>query len=244
MTTKIEIQKRRERPGNKARKSQKKQSVRLRKALLFCGIASSLWYVGMNILVPVQFPGYSSASQVISELSAVDAPSRTLWVLLSVPYTLLVTAFGWGVWQSAGPDRRLQIAGILLAVYGALGILWPWAPMHLRKVLAAGGATVSDTLHIVLGVVTEILYIVALGYAAAALGKRFRVYSIITVAVLLVFGTLTFMDAPGIAANRPTPYIGIWERINIGVFLFWIIVLTIVLWQRKSPALSQTSSAS
>jgi hypothetical protein len=34
---------------------------------------------------------------------------------------------------------------------------------------------------------------------------------------------------PGVGANQPTPLLGVWERINIGVFLLWMIVLAIVL---------------
>jgi hypothetical protein len=45
----------------------------------------------------------------------------------------------------------------------------------------------------------------------------------------LVFGVLTFLEAPGVAATRPTPLIGVWERINIGVFLLWVVVLAVVL---------------
>jgi len=97
--------------------------------------------------------------------------------------------------------------------------------MHLRDALAAGGATFSDTLHLALGVVTEVIYLLALGFAAAAFGRAFRVYSIATFAVLSVFGALTFRDAPGISVNQATPLIGVWERINIGVFLIWVIVL-------------------
>ena len=45
----------------------------------------------------------------------------------------------------------------------------------------------------------------------------------------MVFGVLTFLDAPGIAANLPTPWIGVWERINVGVFLLWVVVLATAL---------------
>jgi len=101
--------------------------------------------------------------------------------------------------------------------------------MHLRETLAAGGSTFSDTMHIALGAITEILYLFALGFAAAAFGKQFRFYSIATFVILLVFGVLTFLDAPGVAVNHPTPLIGVWERINIGVFMVWVMVLAIVL---------------
>ena len=152
---------------------------------------------------------------------------------MAIPYTLLVTAFGCGVLKSAGPNRRLRIAGVLLVVYGAMGILWPFAPMHLREALAAGEGNHSDTLHIGLAVVTEVIYLLALGFAATALGKRFRIYSILTFLLLFVFGVLTFRDAPSISSNLPTPLIGIWERINIGLFLVWIIVLGSVLLRNK-----------
>jgi hypothetical protein len=49
-----------------------------RKALLVCGILSSLLYVVMNVFVPMQWQGYSSASQTVSELSAIGAPTRPL----------------------------------------------------------------------------------------------------------------------------------------------------------------------
>src|SRR5689334_18859181 len=66
--------------------------------LLLCGIASSLFYVGITVFVAMQSPGYSSMSQTISELSAIGAPTRNLWVWLATGYTVLVIAFGAGVW--------------------------------------------------------------------------------------------------------------------------------------------------
>jgi hypothetical protein len=55
------------------------------------------------------------------------------------------------------------------------------------------------------------------------------VYSIATIVLLLVFGGLTFLEAPRLQANLPTPWIGLWERINISVFLLWIAVLATAL---------------
>lgn len=208
----------------------------LRKALLLCGIISSLLYVAINIIVPMQWETYDVASQAPSELSAIGAPTRTLWSVLATPYTFLILAFAWGVLKSAGGSRNLRIAGGLLMAYGALGLLWPFAPMHLRETLAAGGGTLSDTMHIALAAVTVILYLLALGFAAGALGKHFRLYSIATFVMVLVFGALTFLEAPGMAKNEPTPLIGVWERINIGVFLIWVVALAVMLWRKGEEA--------
>ena len=60
----------------------------------------------------------------------------------------------------------------------------------------------------------------AIGFGTARFGKQFRNYSILTIVVLSVFGMLTAMDAPKVQANLATPNTGIWERINIGVFLY------------------------
>ena len=80
-------------------------------------------------------------------------------------------------------------------------------------------------MHVVLGGVTVFLMFLAIGFGAAAFGKRFRLYSIASIVVLLVFGGLTFLEAPRLEANLPTPWIGLWERINISVFLLWVVVL-------------------
>ena len=215
----------------------------VRDAWLVCGVLSSLLYVAMNIVVPTEWPGYDQASQVVSELSAVGAPSRPLWVVLGIGYTLLVTAFGWGVRMAGADNRRLRVAGTLIVVYGALGVVWPFAPMHLREALATGGSDFRDTLHIAFGVATEIIYLLALGFAGAALGRAFRSYSIATLVVLLAFGVLTFREAPRLSSNQPTPLIGVWERINIAVFLLWVIVLALALLRRGHPSRRRAAGA-
>ena len=204
-------------------------STLLTRILLFCGILSSLLYVAMNVFVAMQWPEYSSSSQTVSELSAIGAPTRKLWVGLSIPYTFLVMAFGWGVWRSARENNSMKVVGGLIITYGALGIGWPFVPMHLRETLAAGGGTWTDTAHIAFGIVTVLLMLVAMAIRIMVLGRNFRVYSIVSMLLLLLFGILTTREAPGISENLPTPWIGVWERINIGIFLIWVIVLATVL---------------
>jgi CubicO group peptidase (beta-lactamase class C family) len=197
------------------------------RVLLVCGILAALLYVAMLLVVPMRWEGYSSASQTVSELSAIGAPTRRLWVALGLVYTALIAAFGWGVWLAARENRPLRVVGALMIADGVIGALWP--PMHLRGT----GFSLTDTLHIVWTAVHGLVVILVLVFGAAALGKRFRRYSITTLIVLLVAGALTGIDAPRVAANLPTPWIGVWERVNIGLYLGWVVVLAVVLLRRE-----------
>lgn len=200
--------------------------------LLACGIAAAVLEGAMLVFVPLLWPSYSSADQTVSELSAIDAPTRLLWVTLGTIYTALIIAFGWGVRASAGRSRALRVVGAAFLVSGLIGLFWP--PMHLREVLAAGGKTLTDTLHIAWTIATGVLMLVAMGFGAWSFGKRFRLYSVATVVVLLAAGALTSVDAPKLEANLPTPGMGVWERVNMGVYLLWVAVLALTLLRRST----------
>ena len=203
-----------------------------RKALLACGAASTVFYFGMDVLAALLYDGYSYTDQTISELSAIGAPTRALWVPLGFVYGALVVAFGFGIWISAGQNRALRVvAGLVLAAGLVSLVAWPLAPMHEREVLAAGGETFSDTLHLILAGVNTLLFILMIAVGATALGKGFRLYSIATIVAVLIFGALTALDAPNVEANEPTPWLGVNERLAVFGSMLWMAVLAIVLWR-------------
>lgn len=200
-----------------------------RKALLLCGILSSLLYAGTDLLGAMRYEGYSTTSQTISELAAIGSPVKPLVDPLFVAYDGLLIAFGLGIWRSAGRKRALRFTAGLLVAVGVIGFAWPFASMHQREVLATGGGTLTDTLHITLANVTVLLILLAMGFGAVAFGKQFRLFSIGTILMLLVVGVLVGLDAPRLAANLPTPWLGVTERINVYGYLLWVLVLAIAL---------------
>ena len=204
--------------------------------MLVCGILSSVLYVAMNAFIPMRWEAYSSASQTISELSAIGAPTRALWMVLGIVYTLLVAAFGWGIWTLTLGERRLRLAGALLIAMGVFGLFWP--PMHLRGTQR----TLTDAMHLVWAIVTLLLMLLVMGFAAAALGGWFRLYTAATMAIFVVFGTLTGVAGPRIAANLPTPWIGVWERINVGIYMLWVAVLAIALMRVRNATVPDERS--
>lgn len=201
----------------------------IRRFLLACGIVAPLLYVGTDILGAMRYEGYGYAAQTISELSAIGAPTRALVVPLFLVWAALLIAFGYGVWQSAGRKRALRVTGALLIGFGIVCLASPFTPMHQRAVLAAGGRSLTDTLHVTGAIVDVLFILLIIGFGATAFGKRFRRYSMATVLIVLVFGALAGMDAPRLEANLPTPWVGVTERLSVYAYQLWALVLAAIL---------------
>ena len=194
------------------------------KALLACGILASLLYAVADALGAVAWPGYSHASQTVSELMAIGAPSRPLVLSLMTVRSLFLLAFALGVAWSAPGRWAVRLSAILLVADAVVGqTTASFFPVPQR------GATGSSIMHVI-GTGLELLAIIlSMGFAAAAFGKRFRLYSIATIAILLVFGAVAGSGLSRIDAQLPTPWLGIIERINIYAYLLWMAVLAIVI---------------
>jgi hypothetical protein len=205
-----------------------------RKVLLGCGILSSLLYVAANALGSRRWNEYSLTAHTVSELSAVGAPSRPVVIPVLTAHGALVIPFGVGVWKSAGRSRGLRVTGALLVGLGASDLPAPLFPMHRREALARGERSRTDTMRIIVTSVNSVLILLAIGFGSTAFGTRFRLYSIGTIVVLAVTGGLTATQAPRVGANLPTPWAGTTERISIGGYLLWQIVLAIALLRRQA----------
>jgi hypothetical membrane protein len=202
----------------------------LRKSLLICGVLSSLLYVGVDALVALRYGDYHSyTSQAISELGAIGAPTKEMVDPLFIAYGVLLIAFSAGVWTSAGRTRALRVIGALLLGIAIVGLVTP--PMYLRGT----GSVSGDLPHIVLTGVIVLFILSAIGLGASLYGRRWRLYSYATLLILLVSGAWTGFDATRLAAQQPTPWLGVAERINIGAYLLWVLVLAIAILRSKIP---------
>jgi hypothetical protein len=197
-----------------------------RKILLFCGILSSLVYLSMDIIGGMRWENYSWLSQEFSRLSAIGAPSRPIHLVISLIYSLLLLAFGAGVWQSSGRNKTLRVIGIALIIYAIDSWMWPqFFPEDLSQHVSA----LTNTMHIILTIVTVITWMLILGFSTAVFRKWMRLYSIVTLLAIIVFGSLAGSQGAALAAGLPTPWLGLLERINIYSFMIWVVVFSIIL---------------
>ena len=195
-----------------------------RRTLLLCGVLSPLLYALADALAGMHWKGYSFRDQTISELGAIGAPSRPLFSILLIVAYLLLLAFGVGVWQSAGRSGRIRVVGALLIALAVMALtVGQFVPMRLR----GSEQGLTGTLHLVEGAVAMVMVVTAMGFAAADLDSRFRFYTIATVAIMLVFGAWSGVDAPRIEAGLATPWVGVKERIFWYAYQLWFLVLAL-----------------
>ncbi len=182
----------------------------IRKALLACGVLSSLLYiVATDGIAAAQWAGYSRTTQMVSDLFAVGSPGRPALLVL----------VGGGYTASAHENRFLRRTGAALVAYGISNVIALPFPLTL-------GSDASVPMHIVATNLQLVLMLAAIGFGAAAFGGRLRVYSVATLVTTTVTGLAAFMSAPA----GPSLVLGIGERISIGAFLLWVAVLAVTAW--------------
>ena len=201
----------------------------VRKILVGCGIASSVLYIASDILISWWDPNYSYRDQSFSELLAPGSPTRPLvLVLLAIPYGVLVTAFGVGVWASASRRRAGRITGALLVGYALTGaVTGVFLSAPTRETLQAGKETWRNILHLPGTAVSVLSILLAIGFGSTLLGRRFRYFSYATILAIVVFGVWAGTQIGQMGKNQPTPWLGIVERGNVYAIMLWVAVVVI-----------------
>ena len=203
------------------------------KALLACGLAYPLAYVVANDVVAARtYHGYSRTDQAISELSATKAPSRAFLNAMMPIFVLLVIGFGLGVRQAAGENKPLRMTGNVLVAQGFVFPVWLLFPMTSREEMVKGEGGANDLGHLVLTAVSIFMILAELGFSAAGLGKRFRLFSIAMGFTTLVSGGVTGAMSADIAKGGRTRGMGLFERVSYGSWLLWMAGLAMALLRR------------
>ncbi|MBE3597895.1 MAG: DUF998 domain-containing protein [Limnochordaceae bacterium] len=204
------------------------------------GIVAPILYAVTVVAGAAATPGYSHARNAISELIQTGAPAKASldpWFLV---YNGLVVMFGVALAQAfeARTDRHGRgagrFAGGVLAMVGVLGgVMTLWFPMDP----IGSEATPAGTGHVVLAGLVSLGSIVAMASAGLAFSRSGRwagygLYSFVSVAVVFATGAMAAWSAA-----TGSGWMGLWERLTIGAFLQWLLVVALaVMARRKRPA--------
>ena len=175
------------------------------------GIVSFLSYTAAVVFAPLAYPGYNWLAQAVSDLSAANAPSLSLWNQLSAFYNVCevvcVTVVCIGIQEQ---KTKLLRTGIYLFAV----MEWISAVGYRMFPLSDSGyaGAFQDVMHMVITALVVLLSIVSLTMiiVAGAKSKNCRSYGVCAAVAL----AMMLVGAMGMKIV-PADYFGVVERFSV-----------------------------
>lgn len=89
--------------------------------LLFGPLGAVIFCAGVLALA-ARVPGYSHVHQTVSEIGALDTPTRWPFALMLASVTLCMWVFAWGVWDASTAAGHNRSAAYLIVCMGISGL--------------------------------------------------------------------------------------------------------------------------
>jgi len=192
------------------------------------GILSFISYAAAVVFSPLAYPGYDWKSQAVSDLSAANSPSLSLWNQLSSLYGVcgLVCIMMVCVAIQSKLNKALRVGVYLFAA-----MMWVssvgFASFPLSE-SGTSGTAFQDAMHIVVTVVVILLSIASLVLIMIGGYRKRRFVSLAVCATTALI--LMMVGAVGVNA-APSEYFGLFQRFSnliaangflavLGVYLF------------------------
>ena len=175
------------------------------------GVVSFLSYTAAVVFAPLAYPGYNWMAQAVSDLSAANAPSLSLWNQLSALYNacevVCVTVVCIGL---QGQKTKLLRSGIYLFAV----MEWVSAVGYRMFPLSDSGyaGTFQDAMHMAVTALVVLLSIASLIVIIAA-GAKSRACRSYGVCAAIALGMM-LIGAVGIKLV-PAEYFGVAERFSV-----------------------------
>ncbi len=205
-----------------------------RHVLVLSGAAAAGVYVFTVALGGLLRPGYSHLSQAVSELIESGAPNGAMLDALFLLYNLLTAGFAVGLLSSrwtGGDKGGVAAAGTVRLAEAACG----FATVFFHQDVPGTAATATGVVHIVLAGLSSLstmaaILLMTVWFYRSGTFPGSGHYSLVTLILVFVSGgAAALMTARGIPLN------GLSERITIGGFLQWILVLSLrFFWHERS----------
>lgn len=194
------------------------------------GILSFLSYLAAVIFAPLAYPNYNPLSQAVSDLSATNAPSLTLWNQLTSLYNVCeVTCITIVCVGIQGKKTKLLRVGIYLFAI----MEWISAVGYRMFPLSNSGydGTFQDVMHMIITFIVVILSIVSLIIIIVSgfKDKECKIYGIFAMIAL----SMMLIGALGMKIV-PSAYFGVVERFSVFAATGFNAILGILLYLMKN----------
>ena len=196
------------------------------KILSICGVFGAIAYLIFILIASSLFPGYSHASEYVSNLGAVGQPSALVMNIGFIVTGSLIMLFGLSTLTSFKKDWKGTVGGIIIMFEGLAQILS--GVFSCEPGCNATDPTMAESIHNIVGPLGFILIILAAFFWAFRFRKQdswdsFWIYTLVTgIAALILF--VIFGMSVG------TPIVGIWQRLLRITLYLWVAIFSYRLW--------------
>ena len=185
------------------------------------GILGVLFYVLHVFLGQAAYPGYRAASQAVSELSAIGAPSRMVALLFFSLYSLCMIVFALGLWMLF----RDRISGTFsigcLLLLGTYVVSWIGCLFFPPAQSLATGFW-KNVAHLILNGGVMLFSVAALLFIGLGVWKRYRWLSLFS--FFAIFMVITGMVLSGLVGQM---YVGAAQRISAFALVLYDLLLAV-----------------
>jgi hypothetical membrane protein len=204
--------------------------------LMLCGILAPAVYVATVILGGILRLDYSQKAQAVSELIEAGVPNKWLLNPSFAIYNLLTGAFGLGLFMTVRASRQTErrlvgsLGALALVFEAVLGFVTLFFPQDPR----GAAPTFTGATHIVLAGLSSLatavtILLMGLWFRKAPGLRGYGTYSFGTVVIILITGGLAAWAVP-----TGNPFAGVFERLVIGTFLQWLVVIALKMYQSEA----------
>ena len=192
------------------------------------GVISFISYAVAVIFAPGAYPGYDWMSRAVSDLSAANAPSLTLWHQLSILYSVAgiacVTVICIAVQENLTKTLRLGIYAFV-AMFWVSIVGYGWFPLSES---GGYGTAFQDIMHIA---VTAVVVILSISSFVLIMIGGYRKKSFVSLAVCATIALALMLVGPIGMGVAPSAYLGLFQRFSnlisangflaiLGIYLF------------------------
>ena len=193
------------------------------------GLLGVVLYVGATMLGSLLDPQYSHVRNAISELTGARAPHFAVLAPLYAAYNILLVVFAVGLYRGSLRSTLFKWGAWLFTI-GAISGIGQVTVFRMDHV--GSPATLTGQGHIILAAVSSLLTVAAtvvygFAFRRDPMWRPLSRPSFIAAVAFVVTG-------PAAALSVGGPYMGLFERITIGLFIAWVaVVSSYALWQRQ-----------
>ena len=200
------------------------------------GIIAPLFYIIPTLVGGLLRPGYSHLLNSVSDLLASGAPNKVYLIIPFTLYPIFLSIFGFSLFAvlRSNPVPLNSLSGLIgfILIGASMGILGILTMTIFPQDAHGTPMTTPGLMHLILvGIqaVSAMAAILLIGFWFKSNGSSgYFIYSIISFAVLLITGIISI-----IGATQGNQFIGLFERLNVGAIMQWLIVIGIWFYNLK-----------